>query len=64
MYHIVLKAGYHLSWFVTFYIIVSGIIYRTVASALNSLAAVACQDLVTGLLGIKLPEDKGALVSS
>ncbi|XP_028157097.1 sodium-coupled monocarboxylate transporter 1 [Ostrinia nubilalis] len=35
----------------------------TVASALNSLAAIACQDLVTGLLGIKLPEDKGAMIA-
>ncbi|XP_053625246.1 sodium-coupled monocarboxylate transporter 1 isoform X2 [Plodia interpunctella] len=35
----------------------------TVASALNSLAAVACQDLVTGLLGITLPENKGASVA-
>lgn len=36
---------------------------RTVASALNSLAAIACQDLATGLLGIRLPEHKGATVS-
>lgn len=36
----------------------------TVAAALNSLAAIACQDLATGLLGITLPEDKGAMVSS
>ncbi|CAH0406503.1 unnamed protein product [Chilo suppressalis] len=35
----------------------------TVASALNSLAAVACQDLATGLLGLTLPEDKGALIA-
>ncbi|KOB70845.1 Sodium-coupled monocarboxylate transporter 1, partial [Operophtera brumata] len=35
----------------------------TVASALNSLAAVACQDLAKGLLGITLPEDKGALIA-
>ncbi|XP_045519103.1 sodium-coupled monocarboxylate transporter 2 isoform X2 [Pieris brassicae] len=33
----------------------------TVASALNSLAAVACQDLANGLLGITLPEEKGAM---
>ncbi|CAH2259272.1 sodium-coupled monocarboxylate transporter 1 [Pararge aegeria] len=35
----------------------------TVASALNSLAAVACQDLATGLLGITLPEEKGAAIA-
>ncbi|XP_075969576.1 sodium-coupled monocarboxylate transporter 1-like [Anticarsia gemmatalis] len=35
----------------------------TVASALNSLAAIACQDLATGLLGITLPEDKGATIA-
>ncbi|KAM3963394.1 sodium-coupled monocarboxylate transporter 1 [Aphomia sociella] len=35
----------------------------TVASALNSLAAVACQDFITGLLGITLQENKGALVA-
>ncbi|CAH0720819.1 unnamed protein product, partial [Brenthis ino] len=35
----------------------------TVASALNSLAAIACQDLVTGLLGISLPENKGAAIA-
>ncbi|GBP30472.1 Sodium-coupled monocarboxylate transporter 1 [Eumeta japonica] len=34
----------------------------TVASALNSLAALACQDLATGLLGIAIPEQKGAMV--
>lgn len=35
----------------------------TVASALNSLAAVACQDLATGLLGLTIPEDKGAFIA-
>lgn len=35
----------------------------TVASALNSLAAIACQDLLTGLLGITLPENKGAFIA-
>ncbi|XP_045519101.1 sodium-coupled monocarboxylate transporter 2 isoform X1 [Pieris brassicae] len=35
----------------------------TVASALNSLAAVACQDLANGLLGITLPEEKGAMIA-
>ncbi|XP_072944315.1 sodium-coupled monocarboxylate transporter 1 isoform X2 [Epargyreus clarus] len=35
----------------------------TVASALNSLAAVALQDLVNGLLGITLPENKGAMIA-
>ncbi|VVD03053.1 unnamed protein product [Leptidea sinapis] len=35
----------------------------TVASALNSLAAVACQDLANGLLGWTLPEDKGAILT-
>ncbi|CAK1552056.1 unnamed protein product [Leptosia nina] len=35
----------------------------TVASALNSLAAIACQDLANGLLGITLPEDKGAVIA-
>ncbi|XP_049867360.1 sodium-coupled monocarboxylate transporter 1 [Pectinophora gossypiella] len=35
----------------------------TVASALNSLAAIACQDLATGLLGITLPENKGATIA-
>ncbi|XP_013186433.2 sodium-coupled monocarboxylate transporter 1 [Amyelois transitella] len=35
----------------------------TVASALNSLAAVACQDLLRGLLGITLPENRGACVA-
>lgn len=35
----------------------------TVASALNSLAAIACQDMASGLLGIKLPEDKGAYIA-
>ncbi|CAH2073981.1 unnamed protein product, partial [Iphiclides podalirius] len=35
----------------------------TVASALNSLAAIACQDLFTGLLGITLPENKGAVIA-
>ncbi|XP_052737440.1 sodium-coupled monocarboxylate transporter 1 [Bicyclus anynana] len=35
----------------------------TVASALNSLAAVALQDLATGLFGIKLPEEKGATIA-
>ncbi|XP_050664342.1 sodium-coupled monocarboxylate transporter 1-like [Leptidea sinapis] len=35
----------------------------TVASALNSLAAVACQDLANGLLGWTLPEDKGAIIA-
>ncbi|XP_041977168.1 sodium-coupled monocarboxylate transporter 1 [Aricia agestis] len=35
----------------------------TVASALNSLAAIACQDLAKGLLGITLPEDKGAAIA-
>ncbi|GLV37860.1 uncharacterized protein CBL_06438 [Carabus blaptoides fortunei] len=33
----------------------------TVASALNSLAAVTCQDFINGALGITLPEKKGAL---
>ncbi|XP_071052703.1 sodium-coupled monocarboxylate transporter 1 [Onthophagus taurus] len=33
----------------------------TVASALNSLAAVTCEDILTGLFGITLPESKGAL---
>ncbi|XP_026757920.2 sodium-coupled monocarboxylate transporter 1-like [Galleria mellonella] len=35
----------------------------TVASALNSLAAVACQDFIIGLFGITLQENKGALVA-
>ncbi|CAG4909990.1 unnamed protein product [Colias eurytheme] len=35
----------------------------TVASALNSLAAIACQDLASGLLGITLPENKGAMIA-
>ncbi|XP_061712290.1 sodium-coupled monocarboxylate transporter 1-like [Cydia pomonella] len=35
----------------------------TVASTLNSLAAIACQDLATGLLGIRLPENKGAAIA-
>ncbi|KAI5633096.1 sodium:solute symporter family domain-containing protein [Phthorimaea operculella] len=35
----------------------------TVASALNSLAAIACQDLATGLLGITIPESKGAAIA-
>ncbi|KPJ15084.1 Sodium-coupled monocarboxylate transporter 2 [Papilio machaon] len=35
----------------------------TVASALNSLAAIACQDLFSGLLGITLPENKGATIA-
>ncbi|XP_063620773.1 sodium-coupled monocarboxylate transporter 1-like [Cydia splendana] len=35
----------------------------TVASTLNSLAAIACQDLATGLLGIHLPENKGAAIA-
>ncbi|XP_047527863.1 sodium-coupled monocarboxylate transporter 1 [Vanessa atalanta] len=35
----------------------------TVASALNSLSAIACQDLATGLLGITLPEEKGAAIA-
>ncbi|XP_068630077.1 sodium-coupled monocarboxylate transporter 1 [Battus philenor] len=35
----------------------------TVASALNSLAAITCQDLFTGLLGITLPENKGATIA-
>ncbi|CAG4981070.1 unnamed protein product [Parnassius apollo] len=35
----------------------------TVASALNSLAAITCQDLLTGLLGIALPENKGAAIA-
>lgn len=42
----------------------SGNLNRTVASALNSLAAIACQDFLTGLLGITLPENKGALVGT
>ncbi|XP_017784801.1 PREDICTED: sodium-coupled monocarboxylate transporter 2-like [Nicrophorus vespilloides] len=33
----------------------------TVASALNSLAAVTCQDFVTGAFGINMPDSKGAL---
>lgn len=37
------------------------ICYSTVASALNSLAAVTCQDFITGFLGISLPDSKGAL---
>uniref|UniRef100_A0A2H1VGN3 SFRICE_027227 n=1 Tax=Spodoptera frugiperda TaxID=7108 RepID=A0A2H1VGN3_SPOFR len=35
----------------------------TVASALNSLAAILCQDLATGLLGITLPEHRGAAIA-
>ncbi|KAJ0180519.1 hypothetical protein K1T71_003923 [Dendrolimus kikuchii] len=35
----------------------------TVAAALNSLAAIACQDFARGLLGLTLPEDKGALIA-
>ncbi|KAF9418433.1 hypothetical protein HW555_004721 [Spodoptera exigua] len=35
----------------------------TVASALNSLAAILCQDLATGLLGLTLPEQKGAAIA-
>ncbi|CAG9585478.1 unnamed protein product [Danaus chrysippus] len=35
----------------------------TVASALNSLAAIACQDLASGLFGITLPENKGAAIA-
>ncbi|XP_028041678.1 sodium-coupled monocarboxylate transporter 2 [Bombyx mandarina] len=35
----------------------------TVATTLNSLSAIACQDFVTGLLGIRLPENKGALIA-
>ncbi|KAJ8722725.1 hypothetical protein PYW07_003905 [Mythimna separata] len=35
----------------------------TVASALNSLAAILCQDLAMGLLGITLPEQKGAAIA-
>ncbi|XP_037974048.2 sodium-coupled monocarboxylate transporter 1 isoform X1 [Plutella xylostella] len=35
----------------------------TVASALNSLAAIACQDIAGGLLGITLPENKGAVIA-
>lgn len=36
--------------------------HRTVASTLNSLAAIACQDLASGLLGLRIPENKGAMV--
>ncbi|XP_037303246.1 sodium-coupled monocarboxylate transporter 2 [Manduca sexta] len=35
----------------------------TVASALNSLAAIACEDFVTGLFNITLPENKGAFIA-
>ncbi|XP_073943999.1 sodium-coupled monocarboxylate transporter 1 [Choristoneura fumiferana] len=35
----------------------------TVASTLNSLAAIACQDLASGLLGFRIPENKGAVIA-
>lgn len=35
--------------------------FRTVATALNSLAACTCQDFITGAFKFTLPESKGAL---
>lgn len=36
-------------------------IFRTVASALNSLAAITCEDILHGLFHIDLPASKGAI---
>lgn len=37
------------------------ILYRTVASALNSLAAITCEDILQGLFKINVPASKGAV---
>lgn len=36
-------------------------IFRTVASALNSLAAITCEDILRGLFQMDLPASKGAI---
>lgn len=41
--------------------IISNCIFRTVASALNSLAAITCEDIFRGLFQIDLPASKGAI---
>lgn len=37
------------------------LIHSTVASALNSLAAITCEDILQGLLNIELPPSRGAV---
>ena len=37
--------------------------FSTVASAMNSLAAVCMKDILDSLCGIKIPDEKGAKVS-
>lgn len=36
-------------------------VFRTVASALNSLAAITCEDIFQGLFKLDLPAKKGAI---
>lgn len=38
-----------------------GIFFRTVASALNSLAAITCEDILQGLFKIDMSARKGAI---